>query len=114
MQDKLRELFKKNGYRVLVSSDPDRVMQRFFDDQQAADLLLFTTSNNGRSALDVFNRFGQEQATRDVPAVILLDPNHRDWAGEAMVAEHRVVATMPIKMRQLRELLVGVTEKKVS
>jgi serine/threonine-protein kinase len=114
MQDTLRELFKRNGYRVLVSSDPDRVMRRFFDDHQAADLVLFTTSNNGRSALEVFNRFGQEQQTRDVPAVILLDPIHREWADEALVAEHRVVATMPIKMRQLRELLVGVTDKKVS
>jgi serine/threonine-protein kinase len=114
MQDTLRELFKRNGYRVLVSSDPHRVMHRFFDDHQAADLVLFTTSNNGRSALDVFNRFGQEALTRDVPAVILLDPHHHDWAEEALVAEHRVVATMPIKMRELRELLVGVTEKKVS
>ena len=51
MQDTLRELFKKNGYRVLVSGDPNRVLSRFFDDNQAADLILFTTSNNGRTAL---------------------------------------------------------------
>jgi len=29
MQDKLREVFKRNGYRVLVSSDPHRVLNRF-------------------------------------------------------------------------------------
>ena len=114
MQDTLREQFKRNGYRVLVSSDPQRVMSRFFDDQQAADLVLFTTSNNGRSALDVFNRFGQESPTRDIPAVLLLDQHHGDWAEEAAVADHRIVAKMPIKMRELRELLVEVTEKKVS
>jgi hypothetical protein len=28
MQDMLRELFKKNGYRVLVMSDPDRALDR--------------------------------------------------------------------------------------
>ena len=60
MQDTLREQFKRNGYRVLVSADPNRVLSRFFDDSQAADLILFTTSNNGRTALEVFNRFGQE------------------------------------------------------
>jgi serine/threonine-protein kinase len=114
MQDTLREQFKRNGYRVLVSSDPQRVMSRFFDDHQAADLILFTTSNNGRSALDVFNRFGQESLTRDIPAVLLLDQVHSEWAEEAAVAEHRVVAKMPIKMRELRELLVEVSEKKVS
>ena len=76
MQDMLRELFKKNGYRVLVLSDPDRALERFFQDPKAADIVLFTTSNNGRAALDAFNRFGQEPTTRDLPAVLLLDQNH--------------------------------------
>lgn len=114
MQDTLREQFKRNGYRVLVSSDPNRVLSRFFDDSQAADLILFTTSNNGRTALEIFNRFGQESQTRDIPAVLLLDQVHGDWADEAAVADHRVVAKMPIKMRELRELLVEVGAKKVS
>lgn len=114
MQDMLRDLFKRNGYRVLVSSDPERVMQRFFDDHQAADLVLFTTGTNGRNALDVFNRFGQEMVTRDLPAILLLDQQHSDWEEEAQVADHRVVAHMPIKMRQLRELLVDVSQKRVS
>jgi len=114
MQDTLRELFKRNGYRVLVSSDPHRAMSRFYDDPQAADLVLLTTGNNGRSALEVFNRLGQETVTRDTPAVLLLDENHYDWSEEAVSAEHRVVAKMPIKMRELRELLIDVSEKKVS
>ena len=114
MQDTLRELFKKNGYRVLVSSDPERVLSRFFDDQRAADIVLFTTGGNGRAALEVFNRFGQEMATRDLPAVLLLDQSHHEWEDEAQVAEHRAVSKMPIKMRELRELLVEVSQKKVS
>ncbi len=114
MQDKFREVFKRNGYRVLVSSDPERVLNRFFEDPQAADVVLFTTGVNGRSALDVFNRFGQESTTRDLPAVLLLDPLHHDWQEEADVADHRAVAKMPIKLRQLREILRGVSQKQVS
>ena len=76
--------------------------------------MLFTTSNNGRAALEVFNRFGQETVTRDLPAVLLLDQQHHDWEDEAAVAEHRVVAKMPIKMRELRDILVEVSQKKVS
>jgi eukaryotic-like serine/threonine-protein kinase len=114
MQDMLRDIFKRNGYRVLVSSDPERVMQRFFSDQQAADLVLFTTGSNGRAALNVFNRFGSEIVTRDLPAVLLLDQQHIEWEKDAQVCEHRVVAKMPIKLRQLRELLVEVLQKKVS
>ena len=114
MQDKLRELFKQHGYRVLVSSDPERTLSRFFADSRAADLVLFTTSNNGRAALDVFNRFGQESSTRDLPAVLLLDQSHHDWAEAAKVSDHRQVAKMPIKMRELREVLRDVVRKKVS
>lgn len=114
MQDMLRDVFKRNGYRVLVSSDPERVMQRFFDDPNAADLVLFTTGTNGRTALEVFNRFGQEIVTRDLPAVLLLDQQHHDWESGADPAEHRVVVKMPIKMRELRETLVEVSQKKVS
>jgi eukaryotic-like serine/threonine-protein kinase len=114
MQDKMRELFKQNGYRVLVTSDPERVLERFFNDPKAADIVLFSTSNNGRAALDVFNRFGLEMVTRDLPAVLLLDPHHHAWGEEAQTAEHRAVARMPIKMRQLRDLLLEVTQKKVS
>jgi eukaryotic-like serine/threonine-protein kinase len=111
MQDMLRDLFKSNGYRVLVSSDPERVLERFFQDPKAADLILFSTSNNGRAALEVFNRFGQELITRDLPAVLLLDHNHLAWEQEAQTAEHRALAKMPIKMRELRETLVGVASK---
>jgi serine/threonine-protein kinase len=114
MQDKLRDLFKRNGYRVLVLSDPERALARFFDDYRAADAVLFTTGNNGRAALETFNRFGQEAATRDCPAVLLLDQIHHDWKQQAKVADHRVVAKMPIKMRELREILRDAMQKKVS
>jgi len=53
-------------------------------------------------------------ATRDLPAVLLLDQQHSDWEEEAQVADHRVVAKMPIKLRQLREILVEISQKKVS
>lgn len=114
MQDMLRELFKKNGYRVLVLSDPERAVQRFFDDARAADAILFTTSSNGRAALEAFNRFGQEGSLRDIPTVLLLDQNHVHWAEQAQTNDHRVVAKMPIKMRDLRGALVEAAKKKVS
>jgi CheY-like chemotaxis protein len=108
MQDMLRDLFKSNGYRVLVTSDPARVLDRFFQDPKAADVILFSTINNGRGALEVFNRFAQEPTTRDLPAVLLLDQTHLGWEREAQTAEHRAIARMPIKMRELREVLVEV------
>lgn len=114
MQDMLRDLFKKNGYRVLVLGDPERAVDRFFQDPRTADVILFTTSSNGRAALEAFNRFGQEASLRDIPAVLLLDQNHTHWAEHAKLGEHRAIAKMPIKMRELRSALVDAMQKKVS
>ncbi len=111
MQDMLRELFKKNGYRVLVVSDPERAVTRFHQDPQAADVVLFTTGNNGRAALDAFNRFATESATRELPTVLLLDQNHHHWAEHATAGKHRVVTKMPIKMRDLRGALIEASGK---
>ena len=69
---------------------------------------------NGRAALDAFNRFGQEGSLRDIPAVLLLDQNHSHWDSAAQTGEHRCVAKMPIKMRDLRSTLVEAMQKKVS
>lgn len=114
MQDMLRELFKQNGYRVLVLSDPERALSRFFQDPQAADVVLFTTGTNGRAALEAFNRFGQESTTRELPTVLLLDENHHSWEEHAKTGDHRVVIKMPIKKRDLRGALMEASGKKVS
>jgi eukaryotic-like serine/threonine-protein kinase len=114
MQDMLRDLFKRNGYRALILSDPDRALDRFFQDPKAADIILFTTSANGRSALEAFNRFGQEPTTRDLPAVLLLDENHGQWEEGTLKNNHRVVVKMPLKQRDLRAALVRAARRKVS
>src|SRR5262249_24728789 len=110
----LRDLFKKNGYRPLILSDPERALDRFFQDPKAADIVLFTTSANGRSALEAFNRFGQEAATRDLPAVLLLDQHHSAWAEGVLKCDHRIVVKMPLKQRDLRAALVRAVRKKAS
>ena len=48
MQDLLRELFKKRGYRVLVTSDPERLFQRFYENSKTADVLLMSSGHLGR------------------------------------------------------------------
>ena len=69
---------------------------------------------NGRAALEGFNRFGQELITRDLPAVLLLDQNHGHWEEHAQTNDHRAIAKMPIKMRELRGILLEASRKKVS
>lgn len=105
LQDIIRARLKNNGYRVLVMADPDRALARFADGSKAADCVIFSTGELGEKSFEAFNRFAEGQHTRDIPAVLLLGENHGDWKSKAKLNDHRVVVTMPIKLRQVRELL---------
>jgi serine/threonine protein kinase len=108
MQDLFRELFKKLGYRVLVTSDPDRLFQRFYESGNAADVLLLSTGHMGQPAVEAFSRLGIEAATKTVPAVLLLGEQHKAWAEEAADGRHRAVLQMPVKSRELRQAILTV------
>jgi eukaryotic-like serine/threonine-protein kinase len=102
-QDKFRELFKNSGFRVLVTSDPQRFS--FTDVQRPADCLVFSTSGLGEEALEWFNSFGYDPATSDIPSILLLGAKHHEWKSRAKTAKHRVTVSTPIKLRELRELM---------
>jgi eukaryotic-like serine/threonine-protein kinase len=105
LQDILRERLKNNGYRVLVTADPDRALSRFSAENKAADCVIFSTGELGESALAAFNRFAEGVHTREIPAVLLLGEHHLAWKKRAKLAKHRAVLAMPIKLRQFREVL---------
>ena len=106
-QDILRELFKRNGYRVLVAGDADRALQRFVNDPDAADVTLFCGATIGSAAVDAFNRFGEDLSTRDKPALLLLEEHQSAWVGESNTSDHRGVVVMPIKLRAIREAVLS-------
>ena len=47
MQNVLREQLKKRGYRVLITNDPARAIQRFEDEIRTADCAVFSAQNWG-------------------------------------------------------------------
>lgn len=102
-QDLLRELFKRNGYRVLVATDGSRALDRFIGDPNAADVVVFCGATLGANAVRAFNQFGEEKATAGVPAVLLLEEVQSKWATAANTGDHRGIITMPVKLRRLRE-----------
>ena len=108
MQDLFRDLFKKRGYRALVTSDPERLFQRFYENNKTADVLLLSTGHLGQPVVEAFNRLGTEAATKTVPVVLLLGDQHGDWAKQARVDKHRIVLQMPVKTRELRKAILQV------
>ena len=108
MQDLFRDLFKKRGYRVLVTSDPERLFHRFYENNKTADVLLVSSWHLGANAVEAFNRLGEESATKAVPAVLLLGDQQEVWRSSARTNEHRTVLQMPVKSRQLRQSILKV------
>lgn len=106
MQNVFRELFKKQGYRVLVTSDPDRLFQRFYEDSNMADIVLLSTGHIGASAVEAFNRFGEESSTKNTPVVLLLAEKQNALKKRAQPDERRIVLQMPVKSKELRQAIL--------
>lgn len=113
LQDTFRELFKRMGYRVLVTSDPHRPGNSFTDRDRPADCVVFSTSDLGERALESFNRFADEPSTSTIPAILLLGARHPSWANRANVSEHRVTISTPIKRRELEATLDRLIPREV-
>ena len=52
-----------------------------------------------------------DDRTISVPALLLLDEPQKGWKEQASVAEHRIVMTMPITMKDLRSKLAALMDK---
>jgi len=109
MQDIFREGFRRAGYRVLLTSDPERALGRFRQDAATADCVLLNAQQLGESALEAFNQFGSDNRTDFIPVVLLLDESQRGWQSRAQVAPRRIVLSMPLTMKQLRAALTKLT-----
>ena len=102
MQDLFRKGFKQAGYRVLVTVDPARAVGRFRQDPTVADCVVFNAQQIGKNALKMFNEVGEDERTKAIPAILLLDESQQKWKSQAQIGGHRLVLTMPLTMRQLR------------
>ena len=109
MQDAFRKGLKKVGYRVLVVSDASRAIDRCDTNDKVADCVVFGCHSLGRSGLEAFNQVSLKWTTRKRhrPVLILAEKQTR-FAEEAKLAEKRVVAKLPLKMKEFRGLLRGL------
>lgn len=109
MQDLLREKLKKHGYKVLVFSDPMRALQRFVEyEPPPADCVMFSAMELGEDALDAFNRFGSLEHTKHLPAILFVDARQTDLAKDAQLGPQRLLLKMPLKVREIRDALLGM------
>ena len=107
MQNVFRDGFKRAGYRVLLTSDPQRALDRFSqEDPPPADCVLLNAQELGQSAVLAFNQLAENAKTALLPAILLLDDTQLKWKQGVKMAPHRVVLGMPITMKKLRDVLI--------
>jgi serine/threonine-protein kinase len=107
MQDDLRERLKKRGYRVLIIGNAERAVARFNEyDPPPADCVVFSAPELGESALQAFNTFASLDYTKHIPAILLIDRKQTVEVVSANLNDHRIMLTMPLKVRELRETLL--------
>ena len=114
MQDALRDLLKRRGYRVLVIGDVQRALARFEDANPPSDCVIFCTTELGEAALEGFNKLGQMENTKNVPAVLFVAEAHHHLAKRAQRSEHRVLLAMPLKVRKLRAILLKLLSRETA
>jgi serine/threonine-protein kinase len=112
MQDSFRDNLKKAGYRVLVTSDPQRAMERFQGDKKPAECIIFSTGQLGEAALTAFNEFAAGEQTSQFSALLLLGPDHHDWMSKAKadLAPHQLVLSMPIPVKHLLDTIARLLQ----
>lgn len=106
LQNAIRDRLKKRGYRVLVISDPARALARFDPNEDVpADCVVFSAHELGNAALEAFNQFGTDEHTAAIPAVLLVDQKQQHIIGRAIMDAHRRMLSLPLKVRELRDML---------
>ncbi len=106
VQNLLREQLKKRGYRVLITNDPARAIQRFEDEIRTAHCAIFSAQDLGMRAVEAFNHLGEGTTTSDIPAVLLVDKRDKELTKAAKPDDHRLLLPMPLKIKSLREALI--------
>jgi DNA-binding response OmpR family regulator len=101
LQDKLRDGIKHFGYRVFLSADPARALDRYR--QQAYDALVVNAGTTGEAGLLVFDQVRSEAARKRTPfaAVVILGKEQKEWVERGHPTPGTGVLVQPVTMKQL-------------
>ena len=113
LQDTLRSKLKDLGYRVLITADPDRGLERFEDYEPGEDLpvdcVIFGTVGLGRSGLKAYRDFVLAENTKNVPTLLIIVDQLEKFVKPEWIGEKQMAFKMPLRFkhvqRGLRKLL---------
>jgi CheY-like chemotaxis protein len=114
-QDSLRNFFSDQGFRTLVTQDPQRALMRF-KTHPRPDFLLLSAQVLQGAALEAFNAFSRDPYLARVPVLIIGSAKQQDFfSAEARTDDFRKVLLMPFKASTLSNVvkeLITLAQKK--
>lgn len=116
MQDMLRSRLKDLGYRVLITSNAQRGIDRFHDlspgEDRPADVVVFGSSGLGRTAVEAFNYFLTNEETAGSPTILLVKPGLKKLAASVKMGSCGIALEMPLNFKHMRKAILKLTPKK--
>jgi CheY-like chemotaxis protein/tRNA A-37 threonylcarbamoyl transferase component Bud32 len=108
LQEALRGKFRELGFRVFLSADPARALDRYR--QQPYDALIVDVGTTGEDGLLAFQDICAEAQRKRVPiaAVVILSEDQKDWAARVGDAPGSAVFVRPVTLKQVYRTLEGL------
>jgi DNA-binding response OmpR family regulator len=105
LQDVLRDKFKELGYRVLLSVDPVKALDRFR--LQPFDALIVDAGTTGKDSTLFFERVlaEAERTERFCAGVLILSEDQADLAQQVPLRKGATVLVRPVGVKQLQRTL---------
>jgi CheY-like chemotaxis protein/tRNA A-37 threonylcarbamoyl transferase component Bud32 len=103
LQDTVRERLHAVGYRVLVTADPLRAVDRFKD--QPAEAVIVDCESTKQRGLESITQIADYCSRHRLPfaGIVMLGPDQAEWAAKLHQHSNVAVLQKPVTLRQLRE-----------
>ncbi|HLN31544.1 MAG TPA: protein kinase [Gemmataceae bacterium] len=105
LQDAMRVDFKSLGYRVFISADPMRAIDRFR--MVPYDALILDAGTTGEEGRLIFERIMKEAQRRELSCegILILSEEQAEWAAEVASLPQVAVMVRPITLQRVRQKL---------
>ncbi len=105
LQDAFRERFREMGYRVLISIDAARAVQRF--QQQPFHVLIVDAGTAGEDGVDAFKQvlWEADKQRLNCGGILILSETQADWCDRLKDNANARVLVRPVTMKQITKIL---------
>jgi serine/threonine protein kinase len=109
LQDALRERFKEIGYRVFMSNDPVKALDRYRQNPYSS--LILDVGTVGEEGLFVFEKVMEEaqRHNRLCAGIAILSEHQKDWLKRFKKLPTTEVLVRPVTLKQLQKTLEKLT-----